>query len=168
MPFGLARRGARRERTRMPSRRGGAAPRAGSEWKVFRALQLANFTQELYLDDDEEHTRGAPRLAGSTPTAIVDALDAPEVSEAYERDKAEARSAAGSAAHAQDKTSTSDGPVRFTAPSVVFRQDGRTLWRAVGSRYSRTTCCSRTSTPISSGSRARVRPDRSSSSSRAA
>jgi hypothetical protein len=37
------------------------------------------------------------------------------------------RSAAGSAAHAQDKTSTSDGPVRFTASSLVFRQEGGTL-----------------------------------------
>ncbi len=99
----------------------------GSEWKVFRALQLANFTQELYLDDDEGIREVLRGVDGIDADRIVDALDAPEVSEAYERDKAETRSAAGSAAHAQDKTSTSDGPVRFTAPSVVFRQDGRTL-----------------------------------------
>ena len=50
-----------------------------------------------------------------------------EVAEAYERDKAEARSAAGTAAESQRKTSTSDGPVRFTAPSVVFERDGTRL-----------------------------------------
>ncbi len=94
---------------------------------MFRALQFANFTQELYLDDDEGIREVMRRIDGVDADRIVDALDAPEVNEAYERDKAETRSAAGSAAHAQDKTSTSDGPVRFTAPSVVFRQDGRTL-----------------------------------------
>jgi len=46
---------------------------------------------------------------------------------AYERDKAEARTAAGTAAEAQGKSSTSDGLVRFTAPSVVFELDGRRL-----------------------------------------
>ena len=48
--------------------------------------------------------------------------------EAYERDKAEARSAAGTAIETQGKASTSEpGLVRFTAPSIVFEQDGRTL-----------------------------------------
>jgi hypothetical protein len=49
------------------------------------------------------------------------------VNEAYERDRAEARSAAGSAAELQEKTATTDGPVRFTAPSVVFESDGNRL-----------------------------------------
>ena len=39
-----------------------------------------------------------------------------------------ARSAEGSPTHAQDRSSTSDGPVRFTAPSVIFEHaDGRRL-----------------------------------------
>ena len=54
-------------------------------------------------------------------------LDAPEVSEAYERDRAEARTAAGSPTELQGKTAASDGPVRYTAPSVVFERDGRRL-----------------------------------------
>jgi hypothetical protein len=99
----------------------------GSEWRVLRALQLANFTTQLLLDDDElirETLRGVP---GVDADAIVDRLDDPEVTEAYEQDRAEARSAAGTAAETQDKTSTSDGPVRFTAPSIVFERDGRRL-----------------------------------------
>lgn len=99
----------------------------GSEWRVLRALQLANFTSPLLLDDDEL-IRGALRAAPEVDAdAIVDRLDEPEVTAAYERDRAEARTAAGTAAEAQDKTSTSDGPVRFTAPSVVFEHDGRRL-----------------------------------------
>lgn len=99
----------------------------GSEWRVLRALQLANFTSPLLLDDDEL-IRGALRAAPEIDAdAIVERLDDPEVTAAYERDRAEARTAAGTAAEAQDKTSTSDGPVRFTAPSVVFEHDGRRL-----------------------------------------
>lgn len=99
----------------------------GSEWRVLRALQLANFTTPLLLDDDELIREALRRLPGVDADAIVDSLDDDEVSAAYEQDKAEARSAAGTAAEAQRKTSTSDGPVRFTAPSVVFEQDGRRL-----------------------------------------
>ena len=54
-------------------------------------------------------------------------LDAPEVREAYEADRERARQAAGSPAELQGKTANSDGPVRFTAPSVVFELDGREL-----------------------------------------
>jgi 2-hydroxychromene-2-carboxylate isomerase len=99
----------------------------GSEWRVLRALQLANFTTPLLLDDDELIRDALRRVPGVDADAIVDRLDDPEVTEAYEQDRAEARSAAGTAAEAQGKTSTSDGPVRFTAPSVVFERDGRRL-----------------------------------------
>lgn len=97
----------------------------GSEWRVLRALQLANFTTPLLLDDDEL-IRAALDRSGLDGT-VVDRLDDPDVAESYERDRAEARAAAGTAAEAQGKTSTSDGPVRFTAPSVVFARDGRWL-----------------------------------------
>jgi hypothetical protein len=46
------------------------------------------------------------------------------VVEAYQRDKAETRTAVGSAAELQGKTATTDGPVRFTAPSVSFQRNG--------------------------------------------
>jgi 2-hydroxychromene-2-carboxylate isomerase len=99
----------------------------GSEWRVLRALQFANFTTPLLLDDDEQIRDALRAVAGIDADAIVDRLDDPEVTEAYERDKAEARTAAGTAAEAQGKTSTSDGPVRFTAPSLIFERDGQRL-----------------------------------------
>lgn len=99
----------------------------GSEWRVLRALQIANFTTPLLLDDDERIREALRAVPGVDGDAIVERLDAPEVADAYERDRAEARAAAGTAAESQGKTSTSDGPVRFTAPSVVFELDGRRL-----------------------------------------
>lgn len=99
----------------------------GSEWRVLRALQLANFTTTLLLDDDERIRAALREVPGIDAGAIVDRLDDEDVVRAYELDKAEARDAAGTAAEAQGKTSTSDGPVRFTAPSVVFELDGRRL-----------------------------------------
>jgi 2-hydroxychromene-2-carboxylate isomerase len=97
----------------------------GSEWRVLRALQFAQFTTPLLLDDDERIGEALAGFPGIDADEIVARLDDPEIAEAYERDKAEARSAAGTAAEAQGKTSTSDGPVRFTAPSIVFELDGR-------------------------------------------
>ena len=99
----------------------------GSEWRVFRALQLANFTTPLLLDDDTAIRSALRDVPGIDADAIVDVLDTTEVSKAYEHDKAESRSAAGTAAQSQQKTSTSDGPVRFTAPSIVFERDGTKL-----------------------------------------
>lgn len=92
----------------------------GSEFDVFRALQLANFTTPLLLDDDAQ-------LAEVVGERIVSMLDSDEVTEAYDRDRAEARTAGGSAAELQGKTAATDGPVRFTAPSIVFESDGRRL-----------------------------------------
>jgi 2-hydroxychromene-2-carboxylate isomerase len=99
----------------------------GSEWRVLRALQLANFTTPLLLDDDEQIRGALGGVTGIDADAIVGSLDDREVAETYERDRAEARAAAGTAAETQGKTSTSDGQVRFTAPSVVFERDGRRL-----------------------------------------
>jgi predicted DsbA family dithiol-disulfide isomerase len=99
----------------------------GSEWRVFRALQLANFTTPLVLEDDEQLREALDPLPGVDAAAIVAALDSAEVTEAYEQDKAQTREAAGSAAELQGKTATTDGPVRFTAPSVVFASNGTSL-----------------------------------------
>lgn len=99
----------------------------GSEWRVLRALQLANFTTSLLLDDDDQIRNALRAVPGLDADTVLDRLDDDGVTQAYEADKAEARAAAGSAAEAQGKTSTSDGPVRFTAPSVVFELDGQRL-----------------------------------------
>jgi predicted DsbA family dithiol-disulfide isomerase len=99
--------------------------RSGDEWCVFRALQLANFTTPLLLDDDAQLATVLRTVPGLDAEAIVSRLDDREVTEAYERDRAEARTAAGSAAALQGKTATTDGPVRFTAPSVTFERNGQ-------------------------------------------
>ncbi len=99
----------------------------GSEWRTLRALQLAQFTGDLLLDDDERIRDALAAVPGIDADAIVVRLDDQDVAEAYEQDRAEARSALGTAAEAQGKTSTSDGPVRFTAPSLVFEKEGRRL-----------------------------------------
>jgi predicted DsbA family dithiol-disulfide isomerase len=96
----------------------------GSEWRVFRTLQLANFTTPLLLDEDAQLVEVLRGLPGIDAEALVGRIDAPDVIEAYQRDKAETRSAVGSAAELQGKTRTTDGPVRFTAPTVAFERNG--------------------------------------------
>lgn len=104
----------------------------GSEWRVFRALQLANFTTPLLLDDDHQLAAAVSKLAGVDGDAIIARLDDPQVTEAYDRDRAEARTAAGTAAELQGKAASTDGPVRFTAPSVVLELEG---WRVVAGGF---------------------------------
>jgi predicted DsbA family dithiol-disulfide isomerase len=128
MPFGL-----------VPKTRAAATGRAcravvaarlldpGSEWRAFRALQFANFITSLLLDDDEQIREVLRSVPGIDADDIVERLDDDEVTRAYQGDRAEARAAAGTAAETQDKTSTSDGPVRFTAPSLVFERGGERL-----------------------------------------
>jgi predicted DsbA family dithiol-disulfide isomerase len=99
--------------------------RPGSEWLALRALQLANFNTPLVLEDDRMLVTAleAAGLDGS----LVSRIDDPDVRDAYDRDRAETRSAEGSAAALQGKTATTDGPVRFTAPTVTFERDGLRL-----------------------------------------
>lgn len=99
----------------------------GREWAAFRALQLAFFTTTLLLDEDESIAEALRDVAGIDVDAAIAALDTPEVEEAYRRDRAEARTAAGSPTQLQGKHATSDGPVRYTAPSLVFEHEGRRL-----------------------------------------
>ena len=99
----------------------------GSEWAAFRALQFANFTTGLLLDDDEGLRDVLSTVPGIDADAIVSSLDSPEVTDAYNSDRTETREAEGSAAELQGKTATSDGPVRFTAPSIVFQSNGTRL-----------------------------------------
>ena len=95
----------------------------GSEWAVFRALQIAYFTSPTLFLDDAESTRGALReVPGVDADRIAERIDDADVVAEYEHQQGEARSAAGTPAEAQDKTATADGHVRFTAPSVVFRR----------------------------------------------
>ncbi len=99
----------------------------GSEWRVFRALQFANFNSPMLLDDDAHIAEALRIVPGIDPDQIVAHIDAPDVVETYRRDKDDTRKAAGSAAELQGKTATTDGPVRFTAPSIVFERNGTSL-----------------------------------------
>jgi len=94
------------------------------EHAVFRALQFAQFTTPLVLDDDGNLAAVLAEVDGVDATAVVAALDDPAVSEAYEADRAEARTAAGSPTEFQGKAAQTDGPVRYTAPSLIFAADG--------------------------------------------
>jgi predicted DsbA family dithiol-disulfide isomerase len=96
----------------------------GREWDAFRALQLANFTTRLLLDDDAQLGEVLRAVEGVDADKVISMLDSPEVTEAYNRDREETREAEGSAAELQGKTATTDGPVRFTAPSLVLQSDG--------------------------------------------
>src|SRR5579875_1245845 len=72
--------------------------------------------------------RALAGVAGVDPARVVEAIGSPEVEEAYQRDREEARSAAGSPSELQGKTATaSDGRVRYTAPSLLLLRDGRRL-----------------------------------------
>jgi protein-disulfide isomerase-like protein with CxxC motif len=100
----------------------------GSEWKALRALQLMQFTTPLILEDDVRVSAVVAAATGVPSAAILEALDSPAVTEAYERDREEARSAAGTAAERQDKTAVTDeGIARYTAPSLIFERDGSRL-----------------------------------------
>ncbi len=95
---------------------------------VLRALQFMQFTTPGLLDEDADLLEALRDVPGIYAEAIVAAIDRPDVVEAYEADRADARTAEGTPAHFQDKTARTDGPVRFTAPSLTFTTpDGRSL-----------------------------------------
>lgn len=99
-----------------------------SEYAAFRALQFGWFTTPLVLDEDADISQALQRVPGLDVDAVVGAIDDPAVIEAYEADRAEARTAAGGATELQGKAANTDAAVRFTAPSVVFESaDGGRL-----------------------------------------
>ena len=99
----------------------------GREIAAMRALQLAWFNTTDLLDEDAPIERALARLDGVDARAVVASMDSPEVSAAYQADKAEARSAAGGPTEFQGKAAIDGELVRYTAPSLVFELDGRRL-----------------------------------------
>ena len=100
----------------------------GREHDALRALQLANFNSPMLLDEDADLEAALARVPGIDPHQIVAAIDAEDTLAAYEQDKAETRSAGGSPTEFQGKARQTDGPVRYSAPSLIFHgPDGRTL-----------------------------------------
>jgi 2-hydroxychromene-2-carboxylate isomerase len=105
-----------------------AARRQGPELAdaLLRALRFGWFTTTLLLDTDDGIGKVARAVEGLDAEAVVALLDDPAVEEEYQRDRAEAR-AALQPAILQGKTAHTDGPERFTAPSLVFRCDDQVL-----------------------------------------
>lgn len=98
------------------------------EIAAFRALQFAWFTTALPMDDDASILEALEHVDGLDATAVVARLDDEDVEDAYQEDRALARTAEGGPTHFQGKAADTDGAWRFTAPSLIFTaQDGRTL-----------------------------------------
>jgi 2-hydroxychromene-2-carboxylate isomerase len=97
------------------------------EHAVFRALQFGWFTTPLVLDEPDALMEVLGSVEGLDAPAILSLLHDPEVEAAYQADRAEARTAEGKPTHAQGKAAQSDGPVRYTAPSLTFASGGELL-----------------------------------------
>lgn len=94
----------------------------GSEWAVHRALQFVHFTTDVLLDDVDalRDALASFDLGGVEAEQLLSRLEDEDVWAAYEQDRTEARSAAGTPGAMQGKTANTDGAERYTAPSLVF------------------------------------------------
>jgi protein-disulfide isomerase-like protein with CxxC motif len=100
-------------------------------YAALRALQIMQFTTSGLLDDDAALRGALEDVDGLDAAAVVARIDDPAIFAIYEEDKARTRSADGRPTHVQNRHSDSDGPVRYTAPTVIFEMsDGR--WLEVG------------------------------------
>ena len=90
------------------------------EAAALRALQFAQFTTTGTLDDPDTLRSALAGVEGLDADAVVGRIDDLEVVEAYEADRAAARTAAGSPTEFQGRAANTDGEVRYTAPSLVF------------------------------------------------
>jgi 2-hydroxychromene-2-carboxylate isomerase len=94
---------------------------------ALRELRFGWFTTNLLMDEDHAIAECLGRSPELDVEGIMARIDSPEVEEAYQRDRAEARSAAGSAASLQGKTANSDGVERYTASSLIFERGDQRL-----------------------------------------
>jgi len=94
---------------------------------ALRALQVAQFTTARIIDDPDTLHGALTGVDGLDGEAIVEAIESQAVRDAYEADRARARTAAGSPTEFQERAVNSDGKVRYTAPSLIFETGGRRL-----------------------------------------
>ena len=101
----------------------------GSEWRVFRTLQLANFNSALLFDDDQQMRAVLASVPGVDADRIVDLIDDAEVLERVRTGQARRLvplRARRPSCRARPETATA--AVRYTAPSLLFEtSDGRRL-----------------------------------------
>jgi predicted DsbA family dithiol-disulfide isomerase len=106
-----------------------AAARQGSGYEeaILRALRLAWYTTDLLLDMAEALTLVCRSIEGLDAEQAIRDMDSEQVLEAYQDDRAEARTPAP-AAVALRRTANSDGAERHTAPTLVLTAgDGRSM-----------------------------------------
>jgi 2-hydroxychromene-2-carboxylate isomerase len=94
---------------------------------ALRALRFGWFTSTLLMDEDEQIAEALSRAPELDVQAIMSRLDSSEVEDAYQRDRHEARQAAGTPASLQGKTAIRDGVERYTAPSLIFERGDQRL-----------------------------------------
>jgi hypothetical protein len=107
-----------------------AAREAGGQERAYaalRALSLAWFTTDLLLDEDEAIGRVLEHAGVPGADAITAAIGHEDTEKAYQGDRAEVRTAEGSPSSLQRRTAQSDGPERYTAPTLVFSRGGLLL-----------------------------------------
>ncbi|MCW3040750.1 MAG: hypothetical protein JWM31_2655 [Solirubrobacterales bacterium] len=98
------------------------------EYAVFRALQFTQFCTTELFDTPEGIGAALARVPGLDAELVLAELDDPRTEAAYQEDRARTRSAAGGPTEFQGKAAQTDGPVRFTAPSLqLTHADGRSL-----------------------------------------
>ncbi|CAA9476183.1 MAG: hypothetical protein AVDCRST_MAG69-444 [uncultured Solirubrobacteraceae bacterium] len=97
------------------------------EWAAYRALQFAWFNTTLTLDEDEGIARALAAVDDLDVHMVMAHIDSDSVHNDYEADRAEARRAAGSPTEFQGKAASTDGRVRYTAPSLVFSRGEQRL-----------------------------------------
>jgi protein-disulfide isomerase-like protein with CxxC motif len=91
------------------------------EYAVFRALQFAQFTSTLFLEDQKHLLEAISWVPGIEAEAIIAATGDAENEALLKQDLDEARTAANSPTEFQNKHANSDGRVRYTAPSIKFK-----------------------------------------------
>jgi protein-disulfide isomerase-like protein with CxxC motif len=91
------------------------------EYAVFRALQFAQFTSTLFLEDQKHLLEAISWVPGIDAEAIISATGDAENEALLKQDLDEARTAANSPTEFQNKHANSDGRVRYTAPSIKFK-----------------------------------------------
>jgi len=104
----------------------------GREDEVLRALQLGWFTTTLLLDEDADLAAALARVEGLDRDAVIAAIDDERTLAAYEDDKQQTRSAEGGPTEFQGKARQTDGPVRYSAPSLVFHSSAGQRFEAGG------------------------------------
>ncbi len=94
-----------------------------------RALRFGFFASDLLMDTPDAIREALTIVPGLDVERVLTDAETTAVEDAYQRDRAETRDAAatGVVAIAQDKTTDTDGAVRFTAPSLILSRGDKRL-----------------------------------------